>query len=285
MTLTPTRRSLLATGTAFAAALALPCAPALAATRFRDVPRSHLFYSDIEWLAARGITTGWPDGTFRPRATIKRDAFAAFLFRLCPTSYRAPSRSPFRDVRTTDMFYREMAWMRDMGISTGWTDGTFRPLNPVNRDAVAAFLYRLAGSPSYTPPRRSPFRDVTPRTQFYKEICWLASKKVTTGWPDGTFRPTSSITREAMAAFLHRYVLNVRNYCHGASRRTSSPAPAPAPKPAPKPTPKPAPKPGVYYENCDAVRRAGQAPLLRGEPGYRRALDRDGDGRACEPKP
>ncbi|WP_440712099.1 GmrSD restriction endonuclease domain-containing protein [Gordonia sp. FQ] len=38
----------------------------------------------------------------------------------------------------------------------------------------------------------------------------------------------------------------------------------------------------VYYENCAAVRAAGKAPLLRGEPGYSAKLDRDGDGIACE---
>jgi hypothetical protein len=38
----------------------------------------------------------------------------------------------------------------------------------------------------------------------------------------------------------------------------------------------------VYYKNCTEARRAGAAPLRRGEPGYRAALDRDGDGVACE---
>ncbi|MFN3858794.1 MAG: excalibur calcium-binding domain-containing protein [Caulobacter sp.] len=38
----------------------------------------------------------------------------------------------------------------------------------------------------------------------------------------------------------------------------------------------------VYYANCSAARAAGAAPLRRGEPGYRPALDRDGDGVACE---
>lgn len=40
---------------------------------------------------------------------------------------------------------------------------------------------------------------------------------------------------------------------------------------------------GVYFKNCDAVRAAGKAPLRRGQPGYRSALDADGDGIACEP--
>ncbi|MGW3213127.1 excalibur calcium-binding domain-containing protein [Streptomyces parvus] len=42
---------------------------------------------------------------------------------------------------------------------------------------------------------------------------------------------------------------------------------------------------GVYYENCDAARAAGAAPLLRGDPGYRDELDREGDGIACELPP
>ena len=39
---------------------------------------------------------------------------------------------------------------------------------------------------------------------------------------------------------------------------------------------------GVYYQNCDAVRAAGKAPLYRGQPGYSTKLDRDKDGIACE---
>ncbi|MFF2050518.1 DUF1524 domain-containing protein [Leifsonia sp. NPDC058194] len=57
--------------------------------------------------------------------------------------------------------------------------------------------------------------------------------------------------------------------------------PAPAPAPAP-PAPAPAPAPDAYYQNCDAVRAAGKAPLYAGQPGYSRKLDRDGDGIACE---
>ncbi|WP_192937665.1 excalibur calcium-binding domain-containing protein [Sinorhizobium meliloti] len=38
----------------------------------------------------------------------------------------------------------------------------------------------------------------------------------------------------------------------------------------------------VYFANCAAARAAGAAPIRAGEPGYRRKLDRDGDGVACE---
>ena len=37
-----------------------------------------------------------------------------------------------------------------------------------------------------------------------------------------------------------------------------------------------------YYKNCKEARAAGVAPIYRGQPGYAKHLDRDGDGIACE---
>ncbi|MFD8954247.1 excalibur calcium-binding domain-containing protein [Streptomyces xanthophaeus] len=38
----------------------------------------------------------------------------------------------------------------------------------------------------------------------------------------------------------------------------------------------------TYYKNCDAAKAAGAAPIRKGKPGYRTALDKDGDGIACD---
>ncbi|MHA7295528.1 S-layer homology domain-containing protein, partial [Arthrobacter sp. HLT1-21] len=63
-------------------------------------------------------------------------------------AFTPPATSPFTDVSTTQQFYKEMAWLAESGISTGW-DGpngtkTYRALTPVNRDAMAAFMYRFS---------------------------------------------------------------------------------------------------------------------------------------------
>lgn len=42
------------------------------------------------------------------------------------------------------------------------------------------------------------------------------------------------------------------------------------------------PSSDVYFKTCKEARAAGAAPLYQGDPGYRSALDRDGDGIACE---
>ena len=131
---------------------------------------------------------------------------AAYFYRLAGSpAVRWTDTSPFKDVSPDFPFYREILWMHQQGITTGYEDGTFRPHDPVNRDAMAAFFYRYAGSPEYQAPRQSPFTDVPVHSQFYREISWLASRKVTRGWADGTYRPLAPIHRDAMAAFIYRY--------------------------------------------------------------------------------
>jgi hypothetical protein len=122
------------------------------------------------------------------------------------------SPASFLDVGADNQFHSEITWLAEHGVSTGWDESngrTYRPYQPVNRDAMAAFMYRLAGSPRYNPPAVSPFVDVTPATQFYREIMWLADSKISTGWDEGdgrrTYRPLQPVNRDAMAAFMFRF--------------------------------------------------------------------------------
>ncbi len=152
--------------------------------------------------------------TYRPLEQVNRDAMAAFMYRLAGSpSYTPPKTSPFKDVNAGQQFYKEICWLASRNISTGYPGpggtATYRPLEPVNRDAMAAFMYRLAGSPSYTPPKASPFADVKNTQQYYKEISWLAAKGISTGWEEGrgtkSFRSLQQVNRDAMAAFMYRW--------------------------------------------------------------------------------
>ncbi|MFW7413811.1 carbohydrate binding domain-containing protein [Demequina sp. SO4-18] len=197
------------------------------APSFVDVDETLEHFESIMWLADQGITNGWvtEDGTeFRPFANITRDAMAAFLYRYAGSpDVTLPAQSPFVDITPTNTeFYKEIVWLAQEGISTGWTVNTggetgteqeFRPFEPITRDAIAAFLYRFAGEPEWTDPVESPFSDITSgNTEFYTEITWLESTGVTEGWVDGgvaEFRPFNETTRDAFAAFLNRYDTNV----------------------------------------------------------------------------
>lgn len=178
------------------------------AKTFTDYTSNDQFAAEMNWLGATGITTGYSDGTYHPLEAINRNAMAAYLYRMAGSpSFTAPAVSPFTDVHPGDPFYKEITWMRSVGITTGYGDGSFHPYEKIHRDAMATFLYRMAGRPAYSAPSTSAFTDIKPGDQFYKEVSWAASQGITTGWSVNggkAFRPLNNINRDAMAAFVYR---------------------------------------------------------------------------------
>lgn len=190
---------------------------------FTDVAGNNnvTFATEINWLHENGIANGWSDGTFRPLELIDRGQMAAFMYRMAGSpQYTPPSTPVFQDVSPNNAFYKEIHWMESQGITNGWkTPGgkpVFKPYSPIMRDQMAAFLYRFAGEPVWTPPAMSPFRDVNPTHVFYKEIAWVEATDIANGWRFADERPVPSpdkrpyygpnhvVTREQMAAFLYR---------------------------------------------------------------------------------
>lgn len=127
-----------------------PAVPICAGGPFPDVPGSHPFCEEIDWLVDQGITTGYEDGTFRPAADVSRQAMAAFLYRSAGEPRGgdpACSAAAFPDVASSHPFCGEIDWLRDVGITAGYSDGTYRPDANVSRQAMAAFLHRLDALP------------------------------------------------------------------------------------------------------------------------------------------
>ncbi len=178
-----------------------------AGKQFPDVARSNLFYDEIAWMAAEGITTGFADCTFRPADPVSRQSMAAFLYRLAGWELGWFADPGFSDVPPSHPFHREIAWMLEEGITTGFPDGSYRTTSSVTRQSMAAFMYRMAGSPLGASPTctTAPFPDVPTSHPFCGEIDWMVDEGITTGFADGGFHPASSVTRQAMSAFMQRY--------------------------------------------------------------------------------
>lgn len=129
--------------------------------------------------------------------------------------------TPFTDIKRSP-FSDEIRWMFESELSGGYPDGTYRPLDAMNRDAMAAFIYRLAGSPSFPPPKTRPFKDIPINHVFAKEIAWMKASGLSNGYPDSTYRPLHAMNRDAMAAFMYRLA---SSYCNvGAAENFRMPA-------------------------------------------------------------
>lgn len=183
---------------------------ALAASIFLDVrDPSHPFYNAIYWAVGKGITKGYPDGTFGIDRSCTRGEMMMFLWRYAgkpaPT---AVSKSPFKDVPKTHAFYDAILWGSQKGITKGYPDGTFGVNRNVSRGESMMFLWRLKGKKEPTAVSVSPFTDVPKTHAFYKAILWGYQKGITKGYTSGpkkgTFGIDENCTRGQIVTFLYR---------------------------------------------------------------------------------
>ena len=127
----------------------------------------------------------------KERATRGELAVALYLQAGAP-EVKLPETSPWPDVKTDDPNYPAYIWVREKGISYGWSDGKFHADAGISNATVAAFTYRAAGSPAVK--GDSPYADVKPGAPFYREILW-ASQNLPTVYGGRYFLPKQLLTR------------------------------------------------------------------------------------------
>ena len=114
---------------------------------FKDVPKTHTFYKAILWGSQKGITKGYPDGTFGVNRNVSRGECMMFLWRLKgKPAPNAVAKAPFPDVPKSHVFYNAVLWGYQKKITTGFTSGPLKGNFGVNencsRGQIVTFLYR-----------------------------------------------------------------------------------------------------------------------------------------------
>ncbi|UQF83122.1 S-layer homology domain-containing protein [Rothia mucilaginosa] len=84
--------------------------------------------------------------------TISRGRLLEHLYHLAgsPEVKNLPEKSPYTDLTPGDARYKVAIWATRVGLTTGWSDGSFHYDTPASRGAYFTFLYRAAGSPKVT---------------------------------------------------------------------------------------------------------------------------------------
>ncbi|GJM37724.1 MAG: hypothetical protein DHS20C19_10910 [Acidimicrobiales bacterium] len=182
------------------ATLAAITSPA-AAGDFTDVEPGSFYEDAVDWLAAEDITTGTSPTTYSPADIVTRAQMAVFLWRLMhePSDQVAHD---FTDISPGTYFAKAVAWLVFAGVTTGTSQTTYSPDDPVTRAQMAAFLWRLAGRPDV--PIDHGFADVPEVAYYAVAVAWLKKQGITTGTSSSSYSPDALVTRAQMAAFLHR---------------------------------------------------------------------------------
>jgi CSLREA domain-containing protein len=175
---------------------------------FSDVGWAFWGRDFIEALYREGLTAGCESAplSYCPLQDVRRAEMAVFLLRgLYGTVYTPPpppAEPTFSDI---DGHWAQ-AWIEALaagGLTAGYPDGTYRPVAGVTRAETSVFLLRALYGIGYTPP--APAGGVFPDIAGHWAEAWieaLAEAGLTSGYPDGTFRPDIAVNRTQIAVFL-----------------------------------------------------------------------------------
>ena len=146
---------------------------------------------------------GYPDGHIGPRDRITRAEVAAIFFRLLREDVRAEnqtSESPFEDVAADAWYVTEVSTLARLGVLVGQAPGVFAPDAAISRAEFAAVCARFDQSEVSAV---GVFSDVAGHWA-EQYILRAAALGWVQGYPDGSFRPGSSVTRAEAIAMINR---------------------------------------------------------------------------------
>lgn len=99
----------------------------------------------------------------------------------------------FPDLIPGSLAYNAAYTLSAQGIISGYPDGTFKPLNQVNRAEAAKFLLNARYKTLPVTPATQLFPDVPTNVWFSPFITLAANTGVISGYPDGTFKPANTV--------------------------------------------------------------------------------------------
>ena len=146
---------------------------------------------------------GYPDGNVHPQGNISRAETATIFFRLLKADTRdgnLTAENVFADVANGKWFNKAVSTMAKLGIVKGRSAESFAPDAPITRAEFAAICARFNTKPTNTSNSFSDISGHWAETEIERAVAfgWIA------GYPDGTFRPDTYITRAEAMTMINR---------------------------------------------------------------------------------
>ena len=172
---------------------------------FTDVAKGKFYYDPVLWAISQDpqITTGVTDTTFMPDRICTRAHVVTFLWRANGCPEPTNTTNTFKDVPNGKYYTKAVLWAAEQGITTGYSDGTFRPDDECTRGQVVTFLWRAKGQP-IPASMSNPFTDVPNGKYYTNAVLWALENGITQGRTSTTFGPEDSCTRGHVVTFLYR---------------------------------------------------------------------------------
>lgn len=169
---------------------------------FSDVAKENAHYDAINSLANRGHIHGYGDGTFRPDGILTRGQAAKILANVLNLD-TTNKNQVFSDVSSTHEYVGAINALYDNNIINGYSDGTFKPNEPLKRGQMAKIIVKAFELEKSTV-IDLPFVDVSSNNEFRYYIQTLLNYSITKGTTATTYSPAEAVKRGQMASFVVR---------------------------------------------------------------------------------
>ncbi|MDQ0287844.1 hypothetical protein J2Z49_002977 [Desulfofundulus luciae] len=176
---------------------------------FKDM-QGHWAAETVSKLAGMGVIGGYEDGTFRPNNKITRAEIASILARALKLQPVDETALNYADKNAIPAWARgAVAAAAEEGILKGYpVQGgvAFKAGNPVTRVELAAILSRvLEARQGAVTGQAAKFTDAAAIPAWAKNaVNTAAASGIVGGYPDGSFKPGSSVTRAEASAMILR---------------------------------------------------------------------------------
>lgn len=172
---------------------------------FTDVPEDAWYYEELYYVYAHGIMKGTTQTTFSPDATSTRAQAVTVLYRIAGSPNASGLTEPFTDVSDNHWAHDAIVWAYENAIVKGYDATTFGPDDGLTRGQFVAIMHRYAGSPQVSGDL-GVFSDCADIPfEFRNSVRWAVANGIVNGYADGTFRPSTVISRAQLAAILARF--------------------------------------------------------------------------------
>ncbi len=115
----------------------------------------------------------------------------------------ADALAEFDDIDASAWYIDAVRWALENGVMNGVSDHEFNPNGDTTRAMVVTMLWRLEGEAAYV--GESEYVDVENTDWYGTAVRWASAEGIVNGYADGKFGPNDPVTREQLAAILHRY--------------------------------------------------------------------------------
>lgn len=170
---------------------------------------NHWAKEAITKWSEKEVLEGYEDGTFKPNNKVTRGELAAIIVRVFGLTDTSAAEK-YTDVEATKWYASDIAKVSSAGIMNDYEDGTFKPNQEATREEAAyaiAKAYKVAAKETNVT-----FKDQAQISDWAEaEIASLVAGGYLNGNPDGTFRPTASLTRAEAVTMVDKITADLVN--------------------------------------------------------------------------